>query len=393
MKSRAAFSRVHTSTTGLLNVLVIAAVMAVAYADWIIGPDVSLAYLYVLPIALCALVNPFPFTIALAAICTFLGDIFTPRPALFWRIERDAIHLTSFLIVGFLVTLIARQRDRLADEVREQRDAYESDLMLAAQVQRRVLPKPFNLPGIDIAAEMKTARLLGGDYYDFFSVSDDLVDIVIADVSGKGAAAALLMPSVAVALRPRARQLAGPAQIITELNKVLLEMTSSASFVTMFYARFNCTNRILQYTNAGHNPPLLLRAGSSDAELLDKAGGLFLGMFSDAEYSETSITLREGDTLMLFTDGLTEQENPQGEQFSVERLKDLISREDARSATQLVTQIADAAAEFAGETEQSDDSTFVVLKVVQPTYPVVSWEAVRERSPDSLIPLQAPALR
>jgi K+-sensing histidine kinase KdpD len=169
MKSASGNLETPTLVAGLLNTVVIAALVTVAYADWIIVPDASLAYLYVLPIALCALVNPLVFTMTLAAVCTFLGDIFgPPRESLYWRMVHDTVHLTSFLIVGFLVTLIARQRDRMADVVREQRDAYKQDLVLAAQVQRRVLPKPLRLPEIDIAAEMKTAHLLGGDYYDFF---------------------------------------------------------------------------------------------------------------------------------------------------------------------------------------------------------------------------------
>jgi serine phosphatase RsbU (regulator of sigma subunit) len=350
---------------GLLNTVVIAAVVAVAYTDWVIVADVSLAYLYVLPVALCALVNPLPFTIALGAICTFLGDIFgPPAESLYWRVVHNIVYLASFLVVGFLVTLIARQRDRMADEVRRQRDAYERDLILAAQVQHRVLPKPLTLPGIDIAAEMKTARLLGGDYYDFFPVSDDVVDIVIADVSGKGAAAALLMPSLAVALRLRARELERPAEVIADLDEVLKQMTNSATFVTMFYARFNRVSRVLQYANAGHNPPVLLKAGSCETQLMDAAGGPILGILSGANYSDASITLAPGDILTLFTDGVTEQENEQGEEFSVDRLESVICREGSASAAEVVQHVSEAVAAFAGETEQADDLTLVVLKVL-----------------------------
>ena len=124
-------------------------------------------------------------------------------------------------MVAFLVTLIARQRNRLVAEVRRQRDEYEHDLILASQVQRRVLPKPLVCPGLELAAAMQPAQLLGGDYYDFFKISDDVVDVVIADVSGHGAAASLLMPSLAVALRLRARELDGPAAIIKDLDQVL----------------------------------------------------------------------------------------------------------------------------------------------------------------------------
>ncbi|HMD21901.1 MAG TPA: PP2C family protein-serine/threonine phosphatase [Alloacidobacterium sp.] len=350
---------------GLLNFVVVAAVGAVAYTDWLVTADVSLAYLYVLPIALCALVNPHPFTIALGAICTLLGDIFgPPAPSLLWRVVHNVVYLASFLVVGFLVTLIARQRDRMAEEIRRQRDEYERDLALAAQVQHRVLPKPLALPGIDIAAEMKTARLLGGDYYDFFPVSDDVVDIVIADVSGKGAAAALLMPSLAVALRLRARELEGPAEVIADLDAVLKQMTNSATFVTMFYARLNRVSRMLQYANAGHNPPVLLRSRSCEALLLDEAGGPILGILAGAQFSDASVALAPGDILTLFTDGVTEQENEQGEEFSVDRLKDVVCREGAESAAQVVAHVSEAVSAFAGETEQADDLTLVVLKVL-----------------------------
>ena len=170
------------------------------------------------------------------------------------------IGLAGFLVVGFLVTLIAKQRDRLATEVRRQRDAYERDLVLAAQVQRRVLPPPPTLPGFELAAVMHPARLLGGDYYDFFQISEDVVDVVIADVSGKGAAASLLMPSLALALRIRARELSGPAAIVKDLDESLKQITNAATFVTIFYARLHGTSRTLEYASGGHNPPLLMRA-------------------------------------------------------------------------------------------------------------------------------------
>jgi serine phosphatase RsbU (regulator of sigma subunit) len=350
---------------GLLNAVVAAAVAAVAYTDWAIVANVSLGYLYVLPIALCALVNPLAFTIALGVICTILSDIFgPPAGSPLWRVIHNVIYLASFLVVGFFVTLIARQRDRLAEEVRKQRDGYERDLELAAQVQHRVLPKPLSLPGIEVAAEMKTARLLGGDYYDFFPVSEDVIDVVIADVSGKGAAAALLMPSLAVALRLRARELEGPAQVIKDLDGILKQITNSATFVTMFYARFNRATRMLQYVNAGHNPPVLMQSRTCESVQLDEAGGPILGILSDAHYSEASLALERGDILTLFTDGVTEQENAEGEEFAVDRLNQVICREERGSAAEVVAHISEAVSAFAGEKEQADDLTIVVLKVL-----------------------------
>jgi serine phosphatase RsbU (regulator of sigma subunit) len=351
-------------TISLLNAVVFLAIAAVAYTDWVVVANLSLGYLYVLPIALCALVNPLPLTIALAILCTILQDLFGPAAdSLPLRIAHIALAISSFLIVGFLVTLIARQRERLAAEVRRQRDEYERDLTLAAQVQRQVLPRPPSVPGLELAATMQTARLLGGDYYDFFTISDEIVDVVIADVSGKGAAASLLMPSLAVALHLRARELSGPAAILKDLDGVLKQITNPATFVTMFYARFNPTLRTLQYACGGHNPPLLLRTSTGESILLEEAGPI-MGILPDAQFSNTLISLQPGDILTLYTDGVTEQENEREEQFSLERLTKLVLSKEAAPATTIVADISEAVSTFAGITDQTDDLTLVIAKLL-----------------------------
>src|ERR1700760_2787340 len=339
----------ETRITGMLNLVVFLAVAAVAYTDWVVIPNVSLGYLYVLPIALSALVNRPPIPIALAVGCTVLQDLFfgTQPETLRVRLFRNAITLIGFLVVGFLVTLIARQRNRLIAEVRRQRDEYEHDLVLAAQVQRQVLPKPLVCPNLELAAAMQTAQLLGGDYYDFFQISENIVDVVIADVSGHGAAASLLMPSLAVALRLRARELSGPAAIMKDLDQVLQQVTNSATFVTMFYARFDQANKTLQYANGGHNPPLLLRSRTGESIQLE-AGGPIMGILKDAQFSDTVVALDSGDILTLFTDGVTEQENEAGDEFSVSRLEEVIRNKQTVPAAALVADITEAVSAFAG---------------------------------------------
>src|ERR1700677_961846 len=350
-------------TSGMLNVVVALAIAAVAYTDWIVVEDDSLGYLYVLPIALSALVNRLPITIALAALCTVLQYIFGPATdAPHIKIIRTVISLAGYLVVGFLVTQIANQRGRLEAEVRRQRDEYENDLTLASQVQRRVLPRPPVLLGIELAACMHPARLLGGDYYDFFQVSNEVVDVVIADVSGKGAAASLLMPSLAVALRLRARELSGPAAILKDLDGVLKQITNPATFVTMFYARFNPTLRTLEYASGGHNPPLLMHK-TGETLFLEEAGPI-MGIISGAQFENTIISLESGDILTLFTDGITEQENEGGEEFSLDRLKKVILDTEKEPAATMVAGIAEAVSTFAGTTEQTDDLTVVVAKVL-----------------------------
>jgi serine phosphatase RsbU (regulator of sigma subunit) len=351
-------------TTGLLNLVVVLAVVSVAYTDWIVVANISLGYLYVLPIALSAFINPLPITIGLAVLGTILSELFGPAgDDTNVRIIRFIISLAGFLIVGFLVSLIAKQRARLAAEVRRQRDEYESDLLLAAQVQRQVLPRAPIVPGLELAAFMQTARLLGGDYYDFFQISDEIVDVVIADVSGKGAAASLLMPSLAVALRLRAHELSGPAAILKDLDECLKQITRPATFVTMFYARFNTKLRTLEYANGGHNPPLLLRPQTGESLLLENAGPI-MGILPSAEFSNTLISLKANDVITLFTDGVTEQENESEEQFSLDRLKALVLSEEDKPATTLVTDISEAVASFAGTKEQEDDLTVVIVKVL-----------------------------
>jgi sigma-B regulation protein RsbU (phosphoserine phosphatase) len=355
----------ETRITGMLNFVLFLAVAAVAYTDWRVIPNVSLGYLYVLPIALSALVNRLPITIGLAVGCTVLQDLFfgTLPETLEVRIFRNAITLIGFLVVGFLVTLIARQRNRLIAEVRRQRDEYEHDLTLAAQVQRQVLPKPPVCPNLELAAAMQTAQLLGGDYYDFFQISENIVDVVIADVSGHGAAASLLMPSLAVALRLRARELSGPAAILKDLDQVLQQVTNSATFVTMFYARFDQANKTLQYANGGHNPPLLLRSSSGQSVELE-AGGPIMGILKDAQFSDTVVALDPGDILTLFTDGVTEQENEAGDEFSIGRLEEVVRNKQTVPAASLVADITEAVSTFAGTKAQADDLTVVVAKIL-----------------------------
>jgi len=187
--------------------------------------------------------------------------------------------------------------------------------------------------------------------------------VVIADVSGHGAAASLLMPSLAVALRLRARELDGPAAIIKDLDQVFRQITSTATFVTMFYARFDQARKTLEYANGGHNPPLLIRANNGEALELE-AGGPILGILPDPQYSNTVVALNQGDILTLFTDGVTEQENEAGDEFSTTRLKEVVMSRETEPAAALVASITEAVSTFAGTKAQVDDLTVVVVKIL-----------------------------
>ena len=353
---------VRSRTMGMLNVVVVLAMGAVAWTDWRVDADIALGYLYVLPVALSAMVNPLPVTIGLAVLCTALQDYLGPERQMSLHLAENALSLAGFLVAGILVSMISQQRSRLEEEVEQQRDEYQRDLLLAAQVQRQVLPKPISIPGLELAAAMHPARLLGGDYYDFFPISDDVVDVVIADVSGKGAAAALLMPSLAVALRLRAKELSGPAAIIKDLDAVLKQVTKPSTFVTMFYARLNHRERKLEYACGGHNPPLLVRPRTGETWMLE-ASGPIVGILEDVEYMNTVVALEQGDILTLYTDGVSEQENEAEEQFSVDRLKAMVLQDEDETAPAIVDSVADAVSKWAGTKEQEDDLTLVVAKI------------------------------
>jgi serine phosphatase RsbU (regulator of sigma subunit) len=139
------------------------------------------------------------------------------------------------------------------------------------------------------------------------------------------------MPSLAVALHLRAWELRGPAAIIKDLDEALKQITNPATFVTMFYARLNQTSRTLEYVSGGHNPPILVRPKTGESLLLEQAGPI-VGILPDAQFSNTVIALEQGDILTLFTDGVTEQENENGEEFSVDRLKEVILKAETEPA-------------------------------------------------------------
>ena len=148
-----------------------------------------------------------------------------------------------------------------------------------------------------------------------------------------------------------------------DLDPVLRQITSTATFVTMFYGRFDQAGKTLQYANGGHNPPLLTRPKTGQSLQLD-SGGPILGILKDNHFSDTVVALEEGDILTLFTDGVTEQENEAGEEFSISRLEGVVRSKEAEPAAALVVSITEAVSTFAGKKTQADDLTVVVVKIL-----------------------------
>ncbi len=201
------------------------------------------------------------------------------------------------------------------------------DLALAGEVQRRLLPPRPPRNGVaTLAAFSLPARTVGGDYYDFIDLPDEGIGLAVADVSGKGIAAALLMSVVQASLRAiSAENNVPPSGLTARMNGFLYRSTGTSKYATFFYAVIEAHGRRMRYVNAGHNPPYLLRRASGGVDVTElTAGGTVLGMFPEVDYEEAAVDLSPGDLLVAFTDGVTEALNPAGEEFGEERLKDLL---------------------------------------------------------------------
>ena len=340
----------------VLTVMVAAGISAVAYADRSVA-SISLAPLYFLPLALSALVHPLRIGVALSIVCVALHDVVSPMHEPGARhLVRDATALLAYVFVVAVVHQLGAQRRRLAEAAERQRDELANEIQLAAEVQQCILPRSIpTAPGFDFAA-----RIVAGDYYGFIELPADEIAVVIADVSGKGVAAGLLMPSIEVALRMEAAHSPGIGDLLHTFNNVVCQTTGGSRFISLFYGKLCPRSESLQYANAGHNPPLLIRAGT-EPRLLEK-GGPVLGLLPDSNYESEAISLRRGDVLVLYTDGAVEAENPAGEQYSAERLARIVGLHPEQRAEELIETIYGSVIQFRETASLTDDLTLVVLK-------------------------------
>jgi putative ABC transport system permease protein len=257
---------------------------------------------------------------------------------------------------------------RLTDRLLEQ-EKINRDLALAVEVQRRLLPeRPPDAAGAELAAVSLPARGIGGDYYDFLDAGDHRIGIALADIAGKGIAAALIMAVVQASLRILSTEenISLP-QLAVKMNRFLHRSTKPNSYATFFYAQIDEQGRQLRYVNAGHNPPYLIRAlhlGSADAEIEElSSGGTVLGLLPQVSYEETTVDLRPGDVLVAFTDGVTEALDPNEEEFGEDRLKALLRQLVHLPAHEMSARISQELRNWIKDAAQYDDLTFIVMKV------------------------------
>jgi phosphoserine phosphatase RsbU/P len=295
------------------------------------------------------------------------------------------------MAVAFQVAF-AIQNAELVQQIAEE-ERLRHELAIATAVQRRLFPAaPPDVPSLELAGVCHPARGVGGDYYDFILLDGNRVGIAVADVAGKGISAALLMSTVQASLRSQAPQVDGKlTELVSSMNHLLHNSTDASSYATFFYAQYDEERRALTYVNAGHNPPLLVRAaaaskargagvntttiqrtpagisagsGANTASITElTCGGPIIGAFDQCEYEQDTITLESGDILIAYTDGVTESFNAAGEEFGEARLRELASASAHLSALELTDQIVESVRDWSGDTSQFDDLTLVVMKV------------------------------
>ena len=304
--------------------------------------------------------------------------------------SRDDRHLLMALA---LQMALAIQNAELVQEIAiEERLRHE--LAIATTVQQRLFPEnPPEMSSLELSGVCYPARGVGGDYYDFIVLDQGKIGIAVADVAGKGISAALLMCTVQASLRSQAPTINGNlTELVSSMNRLLHVSTDASSYATFFYAQFDERTRLLTYVNAGHNPPMLVRAsrsvkaqgvgfapggragleglreeprndtGGSDVTLLTK-GGPIIGAFNNCVYEQETIQMESGDLLVAYTDGVTEARNADDQEFGEASLQQIIDSLAHVPAQELSERIVESVREWCGEVPPHDDLTLVVMKV------------------------------
>jgi len=260
---------------------------------------------------------------------------------------------------------IALENARLYEEIARQERRLERDMQMAHELQLRLLPpKNPKLANLEVAAKFVPARAIGGDLYDFFSYSSSRMGIVIGDVSGKGAPAAIYAALVSGILRSHTPIEPSPAEMLSAVNYSLSERRIDGQFVSLIYALWDERQSTLQVSNSGLPRPIYCQGGKP--EVID-ATGLPLGLFDDATYDEFTFRLKPGDLFVFFSDGILDARNPAGELFGRERAEQVASRCWEMSAQEVVNSLFDAVEEHTAGEETFDDQTVVAIRVKGPS--------------------------
>jgi len=286
-----------------------------------------------------------------------IGLIYVDSPFILREFTKNDL---SLLTVMANVAAIRIEHARLA-EVEAAERIMQRELSQAAEIQGGMLPsRAPEIAGVDLAGFNVPCRTVGGDYYDFFPYAGPSVGLALGDVSGKGMPASLMMMALHARVHVLAETPGNLGDFMMRLNKATCATCPSNRFITFFFSVLDAVSGDLRFANAGHNPPILLRA-SGEARMLE-GGGPVLGVISIAPYSEQSASLAPGDLLVLYSDGVTEANNPDFDEFGEERFIRALSENRARTAREIVDAVTAALKEFTAGAPQADDITLLVAK-------------------------------
>ena len=288
------------------------------------------------------------------------GDLDARVPGPLGRDEIGRFAMVFNRMMGDLKASVAARLEATAA-----RQAVESELAVALKIQRTLLPGPLvSAPGVEVATRFVPARFVAGDFYDHFWLSPDTLAVAIADVSGKGVAAALFMAAARTSLRNFTRSGASPAESLAAINRALFEDNRELVFVTAFAGHYHLPSGTLVYANAGHNVPYVIRHGGTP-EALGESTGPLLAVFPDASFENRTVTLAAGDTLVLYTDGVVEASDHRDELYGEERLETLLRRQCDDGVEALCDRIIEAVQQHC-EGAPQDDVTLLVLRRPRP---------------------------
>lgn len=247
-----------------------------------------------------------------------------------------------------------------------QLESIKGDLAVAGEIQQAILPSKFPpfpdlVDKLDIFASMTPAKDVGGDFYDFFQIDADRIGFVIADVSGKGIPAALFMAVSRTLIRSTGLRGIPSHECISYANRLLCNESLDAMFVTVFYGIYTISTGVIDYTNAGHNPPYLLRRNNV-VEALPLSQNFIVGVFDDFVYTNSTLKLEPGDAIILYTDGVTEAFNEERQQFGEKGLEKTLKSVPSADSKEIIEAIKEDVTEFSGNEPQSDDITILSLK-------------------------------
>ncbi len=284
--------------------------------------------------------------------------------------EPHAFHHDDLPETFWIANLFGRATHNLVlkDQIKSAYESIDRELKVVGRIQRSLLPRDTpHIPSLDLAAYYQTSTRAGGDYYDFFPRPDGKWGILVADVSGHGTPAAVMMAITHSIAHLYPNDVGRPGEMLEFVNRHLAGRYTAGieAFVTAFYGIYDPQSRQLTYASAGHNPPRWWKCRSQESDGIDGAAGFPLGIQEEAHYPDQSITLHPGDRIIFYTDGITEAMNPAGEMFRTERVDAILRKSCRMSAREIRDELLTQLRDFTDGAPPADDQTLVVVSVVE----------------------------